>query len=966
MMLSATHGDNAEVFAMLLPDSDVGARNIRGRTALGHAARKAHVKCIEAFFEHASKDGGRLVDFSAIVSEAAIIAEGSGFGSLASWMAEAATAIKDKGALLEAENGICEPEKPLTNAKTPHVAQKLDSTSVGGQDSCMETIETENGEAMGGAAPKGPVLRRVIKGFLPWSLSPAVDAISRHCRDIHNTTIHLSKTALGCFEYDAAAKAWGWLPEERRPQGWEPVVAAFSAGIEAVNASRVAKHAVDMAKHLAVLAANPKSEKKEPALGLIAALGTPSVPPSFAILDLTLSEKIVREWIDPLDRPSPKAQAGQRELPLSHAMFSWRKIKAKGKPKAKRGSRGAKTAPPCPSLLAQPASVLLFSPATPHAAHAPRPAYARIPSNMARLAWRGARDSIATAIASQIEWLKTPSAARVGGLPSLPGYRPKDKLPAFSARILGSAGFPSLRPAHDIRRGEDRRLGLWAEALRKFNSFELLEHVARMMGSRYSAEIAPGKISPVPKIIRIIPSMHGRPQIQLVVEIPDVHPEGSFLHELAKRHQKEWELKSQDKAMMNVWLLEILAGQTWDPRTMDPKAPFAWASLQFAAAGIDPGTTNIASVGFSAGRKMLVFGGRKVEAEDAKRARRIDKAVSAMTLASPIPKLDAEIKAAVAAGLPKPMSAVWELRRESHAIHSSQRVQKLRDLRQAGKDDAVERISSRIAQEAFAAGVGIVVFSRNHGLKSASGKGRAFDKRSYAFPHSQLAKRTREKLWVLGIGMAEQEESGTSKASSVDGDRINTHAKGALQMAEGRRKAAAREAKAIAERGRKKAAEASASLSPATPPAATPAAKPMASLPESGRSLSMQDAFARKQSKEAPQNNEATNTQRKSPRFSGIRGAGGERNTFFRTRALTAREQAGRAKSPIREKLHADGQAALNAIRKASPGFKVRGPVRLGHQILLLAGGCWMEWAAPGLSAHPKKKGAAAAKAASS
>lgn len=101
LMLSATHGDNAEVFAMLLPDSDVGARNIRGRTALGHAARKAHVKCIEAFFEHASKDGGRLVDFSAIVSEAAIIAEGSGFVSLASWMAEAATAIKDKGALLE-------------------------------------------------------------------------------------------------------------------------------------------------------------------------------------------------------------------------------------------------------------------------------------------------------------------------------------------------------------------------------------------------------------------------------------------------------------------------------------------------------------------------------------------------------------------------------------------------------------------------------------------------------------------------------------------------------------------------------------------------------------------------------------------------------------------------------------------------------------------------------------------------
>ena len=225
------------------------------------------------------------------------------------------------------------------------------------------------------------------------------------------------------------------------------------------------------------------------------------------------------------------------------------------------------------------------------------------------------------------------------------------------------------------------------------------------------------------------------------------------------------------------------------------------------------------------------------------------------------------------------------------------------------------------------------------------GKSKAFDKRSYAFPHSQLAKRTREKLWALGIGMAEQEEqeeSGTSKASSVDGDRMFTHAKGALQMAEGRRKAAAREARAIAELARKQAAEASATIPPATPPTATPAAtQAMASLPESGPQLSMRDALARKQSKESPQSNAVTNTQhtqRKSPRFSGIRGAGGERSTFFRTRALTAREQSARAKSPIREKLHADGQAALNAIRKASPGFKIRGPVRLGHQILFLAG----------------------------
>ena len=37
-------------------------------------------------------------------------------------------------------------------------------------------------------------------------------------------------------------------------------------------------------------------------------------------------------------------------------------------------------------------------------------------------------------------------------------------------------------------------------------------------------------------------------------------------------------------------------------------------------------------------------------------------------------------------------------------------------------------------------------------------------------------------------------------------------------------------------------------------------------------------------------------------------------------------------------------------------GFKIRGSVRLGLQILLLAGGCWVEWAAPG-SALTKRQG---------
>lgn len=61
-----------------------------------------------------------------------------------------------------------------------------------------------------------------------------------------------------------------------------------------------------------------------------------------------------------------------------------------------------------------------------------------------------------------------------------------------------------------------------------------------------------------------------------------------------------------------------------------------------------------------------------------------------------------------------------------------------------------------------------------------------------------------------------------------------------------------------------------------------------------------------------------------------------------------------------------EGQAALNATRSASPGFWASGSsVRLGHQILLLAGGWWI-FGGPGRSSPPKRWGADAAFAASS
>lgn len=65
---------------------------------------------------------------------------------------------------------------------------------------------------------------------------------------------------------------------------------------------------------------------------------------------------------------------------------------------------------------------------------------------------------------------------------------------------------------------------------------------------------------------------------------------------------------------------------------------------------------------------------------------------------------------------------------------------------------------------------------------------------------------------------------------------------------------------------------------------------------------------------------------------------------FFRTRALTAREKDERSSSPIlRKRAHADGRR-LSMPSARLLGFQASGPaVRLGHQILLLVGGCGME-----------------------
>ena len=105
------------------------------------------------------------------------------------------------------------------------------------------------------------------------------------------------------------------------------------------------------------------------------------------------------------------------------------------------------------------------------------------------------------------------------------------------------------------------------------------------------------------KQIRIVPDPKGT-RIHVVCSTPDVHPEGSFLWELARRHPEEWAKRRGDVDMMSAWVRELASTQTWNPDRVtspDREGPAAWISENFGALGIDPGVSNVACVASTSG-----------------------------------------------------------------------------------------------------------------------------------------------------------------------------------------------------------------------------------------------------------------------------------------------------------------------------------------------------------------------------
>jgi IS605 OrfB family transposase len=636
---------------------------------------------------------------------------------------------------------------------------------------------------------------------LPEALAPACRSISRHVRDVHNASLWLARTALGCFEKDRQSKVWKPLDESDRPEHWAEALKAFDGAIESANALRAGKGSKLFAKLSDGLNPSPVS----------------------TILDLTIFHAVTRERIDALD------------------------------PEKRSASK-------------------------------------RIPANIAKAAREHVRESLSTWLKALKAWKKAPDEA---GMLRMPGYQKKGTLPAFMFPLEDSTrGFPNLGK-FDLSMGEDKAGVLGGEDKEAWSVFKLRAHAEACVAA--CAKTDPNRQEAKIKSVRIH-AQGQRPKMEIVVAVPRIHPAGSFLAELKARHPEDWAQRSSDPADLEGWTRELVAGLSWndDPNLSEGLShPHAWISENFSAVGADPGQNNLLSLGFSVGAKMKIFSGGAFERKMASFDRRLDRLASKLTTTE-LRTLAASIQATLDAGEKPALADVLKRRELSQAIHQDGRMLSLRRQKQAYSKDQAHRLARAVANAAANANAAVVVLSRNKGWKEAAGLNSKAERRSHNIPHATLAKMLREKLDALGIVLIEMEESYTSQASFVDGDPMPVHAKGAKQEAARARKL---RGKLTASQGQ--------------PEPCGAAEKPVLAAEAPASFKRPAKGSAKKTETPAPA------CVPKPPPFSGTRDAS-DRNFYVRQGPLDARGSP-RINRHRRGRVHADGQAALNAIERSAP-----------------------------------------------
>ena len=416
-------------------------------------------------------------------------------------------------------------------------------------------------------------------------------------------------------------------------------------------------------------------------------------------------------------------------------------------------------------------------------------ASSRIPSRLGKEARERVRQSFSNWAKSLGAWKAAGSDPR--GMPGMPGYFPKGELPSFEFPLGQTTRKLPKLGGFEMKVGEDKALALSDQDKAGWCDFELRKHVERSLAAWAKDR---GLEGATPKRVRIQVKKNGRASLQIVAELPRSFPEGSFLAQLKARHPQEWEGRGGDAATLEAWIKKLCANQSWLPLAVGPENQNDWISRQFSVVGADPGEANLLSLGFSGGHPMAIFSGHEFHQRTSRLDQSIDRLAS--KLCSPEERgLQAKRDALAASGQKLPINDLIRLRELAKARWSDPKIIALRRKKRDYVRGEVHRLAAKVAKQASQAKAAVFVLSRNHGLKSASGRSSKQERTAHNIPHDLLAQLLRDKLDMLGIALVETEESFTSLASFVDHDPLGVHPNGAKQEAAQAKRAAKKLAK---------------------------------------------------------------------------------------------------------------------------------------------------------------------------
>jgi putative transposase len=341
------------------------------------------------------------------------------------------------------------------------------------------------------------------------------------------------------------------------------------------------------------------------------------------------------------------------------------------------------------------------------------------------------------------------------GRPQLPNYRGKQERSVLEipfAQIHGP--LPPLKgrkiPENDFVADP---VHLTREMIEVFDGFDVRQAIFDACRSRKLDDFKP-------QHLRIVP-MRKTVRLEVVVRIPNPHPEGSYLARLIAEHGDELAKLKDDKAR-SAWLLEYFGKM---PKEALPRI-----------ASVDLGVNNLATIAYTTGHKGVVHTGGRFNANIEESTDLIAARISQIT-PERVKELQAKKNALREKGEKLDKAEEIELRTLLKALYEDEEYRRLTGKKNRWTMDFLHKISARIVRDCVERNIDVIVIGRNKGWKDEVNMGREQNRRFCMIAHATLIRLIRYKAEALGIAVAETEESYTSKCSFVNGDVLESFAK---------------------------------------------------------------------------------------------------------------------------------------------------------------------------------------------